>query len=79
MPAAGSKPKILLVVGPTAVGKTECAVRLAEAGKFDHMVALDGIDMKAVPLAEAIKERKKVPVDCDKILTAREIGICMGN
>ncbi len=55
------------------------AVRLAEAEQFDHMVALDGIDMKAVPLADAIKERKKVPVDCDKILTAREIGICMGN
>ncbi len=55
------------------------AVRLAEAEQFDHMVSLDGIDMKAVPLADAIKERKKVPVDCDKILTAREIGICMGN
>jgi 6-phosphofructokinase 1 len=55
------------------------AVRLAEAEQFDHMVALDGIDMKAVPLADAIKERKKVPIDCDKILTAREIGICMGN
>ena len=55
------------------------AVRLAEAEQFDHMVSLDGIDMKAVPLADAIKGRKKVPVDCDKILTAREIGICMGN
>ncbi len=55
------------------------AVRLAEAEQFDHMVSLDGVDMRAVPLADAIKARKKVPVDCDKILTAGEIGICMGN
>lgn len=55
------------------------AVRLAQAERFDHMVSLDGIDMKAVPLEEAIKQRKKVPVDCDKIMTAKDIGICMGD
>ena len=54
------------------------AVRLAEAENFDHMVALSGEDMIAVPLEKAIKSRKKVPVDGDKILTAREIGICLG-
>ncbi len=55
------------------------AVRMAEAGTFDHMVALASPVMKAVPLAEAIKSRKKVPLDCDKVLTAREIGICFGD
>jgi len=55
------------------------AVRLVEEGKYDHMVALEGTSMTAVPLAEAIKSRKKVPVNCDKILTAREIGICLGD
>lgn len=55
------------------------AVRLAEAGTFDHMVALASPDMKSVPLSEAIKSRKKVPLDNDKVLTAREIGICFGD
>jgi 6-phosphofructokinase 1 len=54
------------------------AVRLAEAENFDHMVALSGEDMIAVPLEKAIKSRKQVPIDGDKILTAREIGICLG-
>ncbi len=55
------------------------AVRLAQAEEFDHMVALDGIDMISVPLADAITERKTVPLDSDKILTANEIGICFGD
>jgi 6-phosphofructokinase 1 len=32
-----------------------------------------------VPLAEATKGRKKVPLDSDKVLTARETGICLGD
>ncbi|MBA3002716.1 MAG: 6-phosphofructokinase, partial [Desulfurivibrio sp.] len=55
------------------------AVRLAEQEIFDHMVALDSTGISAVPLADAIKTRKKVPLDSDKVLTAREIGICLGD
>jgi len=55
------------------------AVRLAEEGTFDHMVALEGTSMIAVPLARAIEKRKTVPLDSDKIKTAREIGICLGD
>ena len=55
------------------------AVRMAEAEMYDHMVALATPTMKAVPLAEAIKSRKKVPPESDKLLTAREIGICLGD
>ncbi len=55
------------------------AVRLAEEEKFDHMVALKTPDMAAVPLAEAVRGRKKVEVNSDKLLTAREIGICFGD
>jgi phosphofructokinase-like protein len=55
------------------------AVRMAEADNFDHMVALVSSQMKAVPLAEAIKSRKRVPLDNDKVLTAKEIGICFGD
>jgi 6-phosphofructokinase 1 len=55
------------------------AVRMAEQEQFDMMVALVNGEMAAIPLADAIKQRKKVPLDCDKILTAREIGICLGD
>jgi 6-phosphofructokinase len=55
------------------------AVRLVEAGTFDHMVALISPGMEAVPLEAAIKSRKRVPLDNDKVLTAREIGICFGD
>lgn len=55
------------------------AVRLAEQKIFDHMVALKDSQMVAVPIAEAIKMRKKVDLDSDKVLTARDIGICFGD
>ncbi len=55
------------------------AIRVAEKGEFDLMVALEGGAMTTVPLAKAVEKRKKVPLDCDKIMTAREIGICLGD
>lgn len=55
------------------------AVRMAEKEQFDQMVSLVNGEMAAVPLADAIRQRKKVPVDSDKVLTAREIGICLGD
>jgi 6-phosphofructokinase 1 len=55
------------------------AVRLIEQGSFGHMVALVSSDMQAVPIEEAIRTRKKVDLDNDKILTARDIGICFGD
>jgi len=55
------------------------AVRLAEAGIFDHMVAWTPPEMSSVPLEDAIRSRKKVDLHSDKVLTAREIGICLGD
>lgn len=55
------------------------AIRLAEKEIFDHMVALDGGEMTSVPLSVAVQGRKKVPLENDRILTAREIGICLGD
>ena len=55
------------------------AVRLVEEETYDHMVALVSSQMKAVPIAKAIKGRKKVDLDSDKMLTARDIGICFGD
>jgi 6-phosphofructokinase 1 len=47
--------------------------------KFGTMVALDPPNIKAVPLENIIGRIKTVPVDSDKISTAREIGICVGD
>jgi 6-phosphofructokinase 1 len=55
------------------------AVRMADAGTFDHMVASMPPNMISVPLEEAIKERKKIDLASDKVMTAREIGICLGD
>ncbi len=55
------------------------AVRLVEEGVFGQMVALESSNMKAVPLEDAIKSRKKVNLNSDKVLTARDIGICLGD
>jgi 6-phosphofructokinase 1 len=43
------------------------------------MVALKDSQMVPVPIAEAIKMRKKVDLNSDKVLTARDIGICLGD
>lgn len=55
------------------------AVRLAEAEIFDHMVAWTPPEMSSVPLADAIRSRKKVDLNSDKVMTARDIGICLGD
>lgn len=55
------------------------AVRMVEEGKFGQMVAFVHSQMKGVPLEDAIRSRKKVNLDSDKILTADDIGICLGD
>ena len=55
------------------------AVRFVEGKVFDHMVALIDSQMVAVPIAEAIAMRKKVDLNSDKVMTARDIGICFGD
>ncbi len=55
------------------------AVRVAAEGKFGVMVALDPPEVRTVPLAAAISRMKSVPLDCDSILTARDLGICLGD
>jgi ATP-dependent phosphofructokinase / diphosphate-dependent phosphofructokinase len=54
------------------------AVRLLEAGEHGVMVALDPPRIRAVPLADAIR-RRHVPLDCDTLNTARDLGICVGD
>jgi len=55
------------------------AVRALAEGKSGVMVALDPPKVRYVPLAQATKRLKTVPVDCDSIATARSLGICFGD
>ncbi|MCY3021961.1 MAG: ATP-dependent 6-phosphofructokinase [Planctomycetota bacterium] len=55
------------------------AVRLAEEGKWGHMVAYKPPTMSSVPIEEAIRTRKLVSVTSDTIMTVRELGVCLGD
>ncbi len=55
------------------------AVRTVAAGTFGTMVSLQPPTIRAVPLLDAIGKPKPVPLDSDTVLTAREIGICLGD
>ncbi|MEM7199211.1 MAG: ATP-dependent 6-phosphofructokinase [Planctomycetota bacterium] len=55
------------------------AVRFVEARTFGTMAALAPPRIQPVPLAQAIAERKQVPLDCDTVMTARDLGICLGD
>lgn len=55
------------------------AVRAIEAGYDGVMVALNEPRIDYVPLSEAIGALRTVPIDCDTIVTARDVGICFGD
>jgi len=55
------------------------AVRALVDGADGVMVALNPPTVDYVPLAEATRRMKKVPLDCDAMLTAREIGVNFGD
>lgn len=55
------------------------AVRALVHGYDGVMVALNEPTIEFVPLAEAIGRMRTVPVDCDTIVTAREMGISFGD
>lgn len=55
------------------------AVRMVAEGTTNVMVALDPPTVLAVPLAVATERMKTVPLDCDTMLTARDLGICFGD
>lgn len=55
------------------------AVRAIEDGKFGHMVSFLSPDIGLVPLEEALKINKRVLVDGDTVLTARDLGISFGD
>ena len=55
------------------------AVRALDAGHQGVLVALDPPTVKYVPLTECTKRTKTVPLDCDTLLTARNLGTCLGD
>lgn len=55
------------------------AVRLVEEDTHGQMVALVSSRMVSVPLEDVVTGRKKVDLNSDKIITARDIGICFGD
>ncbi len=55
------------------------AVRALETGHRGVMVAIDPPDVHYVPLEECTRRMKLVPLDGDTILTARDLGICLGD
>ena len=55
------------------------AVRGVEEGKFGQFVSYQPPSMVFRPLADAIATTKHVPLNCDEIRAARELGICLGD
>jgi 6-phosphofructokinase 1 len=55
------------------------AVRALAEGRRGVMVALDPPTVKYVPLEEATRRMKTVPLDSDTLLTARDLGVCFGD
>ena len=54
------------------------AVRAIDEGQRGVMVALDPPTVRYVPLEAVTSRMKTVPLDSDVILTARDLGICLG-
>ncbi len=55
------------------------AVRALDEGRDGVMVALNPPTVEYVPLSEVTKRQKSVPLDCDTMLTARDIGVNFGD
>jgi len=55
------------------------AVRGLAEGQSGVMVALDPPTVRYVPLKKVAGRMKQVPLDCDTVLTGRELGICFGD
>ncbi|HEY9075068.1 MAG TPA: ATP-dependent 6-phosphofructokinase [Anaerolineaceae bacterium] len=71
--------------GPTAFDRWlatrfgAAAVRLAAEGKFGRVVALQSSRIVDIPLEEAAAAPRQVDLESDTILTARGLGICLGD
>lgn len=55
------------------------AAALIREEKYGYMAAVRGDTIVPVPLKEVAGKLKYVPMDCDAVRCAREIGVCMGD
>jgi len=55
------------------------AVRLVAEGRFGMMVALQPPGVGPIPISEAIATPRRVPLDSDTIITARDLGVSFGD
>jgi 6-phosphofructokinase 1 len=55
------------------------AVRALDQGLNGVMIAVHELTMQYVPLGDAIGRMRGVPLDCDTMIAAREVGICFGD
>ena len=73
------------VVSPNALDRlyslrfVAAAVRALAEGRKADMVALDPPHVRYVPLEDATRRMKIVPLDCDTVLAARSLGTCLGD
>ena len=55
------------------------SVRALDQGHSGVMVALDPPTVNYIPLEDCTQRMKSVPLDCDTILTARDLGVSFGD
>jgi ATP-dependent phosphofructokinase / diphosphate-dependent phosphofructokinase len=55
------------------------AIRILDEGFLNRMIVMQQNRINHIPLADVADKMKLVPLDSDTILTAREIGICLGD
>jgi len=55
------------------------AVKTLLDGKINVMVALNPPNINTIPISEVINSTKKIPLECDSILAARHLGVCLGD
>ena len=55
------------------------AIRALEAGERNVMVALTPPTVQTIPIGAALERMKVVTLDSDTVLTARSLGICLGD
>lgn len=55
------------------------AVRTLAEAEFNRMIVMQQNQIKSIPLEDVANKTRCVDLDSDTILTAREIGICLGD
>lgn len=55
------------------------AIRAVDAGDFNQMIVMQQNQIRRISLKDVANKTKQVPLDSDTVLTARDIGICLGD